>query len=37
MKRPKVKSSLNTWLKYEQYKKDQAKKKSLINRIAKMK
>jgi len=37
MKRPKQKSSLNTWLKYEQFKKDQAKKRALISRIAKMK
>ena len=37
MKRPKQKGSLNTWLKYEQFKKDQAKKRALISRIAKMK
>jgi hypothetical protein len=37
MKRPKASSSLSTWERYRDYKKDQAKKKALIKQISKMK
>jgi hypothetical protein len=37
MKRPKASSSLATWERYRDYKKDQAKKKALIKQISKMK
>lgn len=36
MRRPKQSSSIAVWKKYEQYKKDQKAKKTLIARISKM-
>ena len=37
MKRPKASSSLRTWEKYRDYKREQGKKKALIKSISKMK